>query len=158
MLIRKTHMDLIKRIAWGFHKTTGIDYSELTAQAGYAYCKALQSYNPEKGKLKTWLCQCIKHSLINYTKEEKKFKCHVDLEYCFATQTTKFFFEFYDELTDDCKYVVDMILKDPYQYLATPAGLVQSLIKINLFRETNWLPRRITGTINQLKLILNKRL
>jgi len=73
MLIRNQHINLIRKIAWSFHHSTDIDWQELFSEASLAYCDALQSYNPAKGKVTTHLWNCMKSRLISFMKEEEKY-------------------------------------------------------------------------------------
>lgn len=74
MLIRKNHLNLLRKIAWSFYATTGIDWQELFSEAALAYCKALKSYNPNRGRITTHLWNCVKSELINFIKEEKRYR------------------------------------------------------------------------------------
>jgi len=74
MLIKKDSLNLIRKIAWSFYNTTGIDWQELFSQASLAYCEAISSYNPKKGKITTYLWSCMKSELLNFIKEENKYR------------------------------------------------------------------------------------
>ena len=65
------NINLIRHIAWSFHHTTGIDYQELFSEACLAYCEALQSFNPEKGKLNNYATTLIHNKLKTFIAREK---------------------------------------------------------------------------------------
>jgi DNA-directed RNA polymerase specialized sigma subunit len=76
MLIRKEHLNLIRKIAWSFYSSTGIEWQELFSEASLQYCEALKSYDPEKGRITTHLWNCIKSGLINFVKKENKYRSY----------------------------------------------------------------------------------
>jgi hypothetical protein len=78
MLISKNHLNLIRKIAWSFYNTTGIDWQELFSEASLAYCEALKNYDPKKGRISTYLWNCIKSHLLNFIKEERKYQTPLD--------------------------------------------------------------------------------
>jgi DNA-directed RNA polymerase sigma subunit (sigma70/sigma32) len=65
------NINLIRHISWSFHKTTGIDYQELFSEACLAYCEALQSFNPDKGKLNNYATTLIHNKLKTFIGREK---------------------------------------------------------------------------------------
>jgi RNA polymerase sigma factor (sigma-70 family) len=74
------NINLIRKIAWSFHTTTGIDIEELTSEAILAYYSAIPKYNPEKNtKLITYAYYAIRSALVDFCKNEYLNK-HNDLE------------------------------------------------------------------------------
>jgi RNA polymerase sigma factor (sigma-70 family) len=65
------NINLIRHIAWSFHHTTGIDYQELFSEACLAYCEALQSFKPEKGKLNNYATTIMHNKLKTFISREK---------------------------------------------------------------------------------------
>ena len=88
------HIKLVRRLAWSYNFTTGIDFLELHSEALLAYAEALNSYNPDKGtKFITHLHTVINNVLRDFIKENYKVKS--TLTYCNGMT---------DELTDDWKH------------------------------------------------------
>jgi len=69
--------NLVKKIAWSFHQTTGIEFNELLSEAYVAYCEAMKSYNPKRSRITTHLWHCITSHLINFIKVEQKYHNHL---------------------------------------------------------------------------------
>lgn len=67
------HINLLRKIAWSFHQTSKLDFDDLFQEAYLAYDKALKNYDPDKGKLTTFIWYCIHSHLKNYLKEENKY-------------------------------------------------------------------------------------
>lgn len=141
---------MLNRIVGGFYKTTGYDSKELFSEASLALCKALSTYEKDKGKINTYITQVVRNNLINFLKEENKYRVHESIDFCQVSRTQKHFFEFYEDLSEDVKVVVDMILDDPNKYLSMPASYMVAKVKIDLF-EKDWSGSRIRKTINELK-------
>ena len=67
------HINLIRKIAWSFHNSTGIDWDDLFQEAAYHYLRALKSYDPSKKvSLSTYVWNFVKNELILYIRKEKK--------------------------------------------------------------------------------------
>ena len=49
------HLNLIRKIAWSFHKTTGLDWDELFQEATLSYLKALKTYDKKRGAITTYV-------------------------------------------------------------------------------------------------------
>lgn len=64
--------NMVMRIAWSFHNTTGIDFEDLRSEAFCAYYEGLQSYDESKGaKISSFLFCHVSNHLKNYCKKEK---------------------------------------------------------------------------------------
>jgi len=66
------NINLIRKIAWSFHKSTHLEFDDLFQEAAIAYHVALKSYDPAKGKITTFATHCILSHLKNYTRKELK--------------------------------------------------------------------------------------
>lgn len=65
--------NLIYKIAWSFHNTTGIDIQELISEATLAYLKSFKKYNKNKGKFSVFIWRCMESALVNFCKQENKY-------------------------------------------------------------------------------------
>jgi DNA-directed RNA polymerase specialized sigma24 family protein len=59
----KEHQNLLYKIAWSYHKTTGVAFSELLSECYLGFAHACQTYAPEKGKFSTWVWHNATHTL-----------------------------------------------------------------------------------------------
>lgn len=114
------NINLIRKLAWSFHNTTGIELDELFAEASLAYCEALESYNPKRGKITTYLWIRISDRLKNYIKQHNEYYSPIlSLEDIKVDKpiTTNFFFE---SLSKEALEVAELILEHPYNFISLP--------------------------------------
>ncbi len=64
------NINLIRKIAWSFHKTTGLDWDDLFQEASLAYCQAMKTYDPRRGAISTYMWWTITSHLKNYLRQE----------------------------------------------------------------------------------------
>ncbi|MBS3776755.1 MAG: hypothetical protein KGY70_16275 [Bacteroidales bacterium] len=159
MLIRKQHLNLIRKIAWSFHNTTGLDWDDLFGEASLGYCEAVNSYNPGKGaKLTTWIYSCVQKKLINYCKYENRVNHNISLQ-----DMPK------DVLIDPIPYVelevsmpkavreiADIVLQTPHLYLSLPRTMARPLIAEKMMRYNNWTWSETQKAIKRMENLLEK--
>ena len=61
------HLEQIRRLAWGFHVTTGLDPEDLYGEACLEVVKYFHRYDESQGKLSTFLMMLAINRLKNYT-------------------------------------------------------------------------------------------
>jgi hypothetical protein len=135
MLIRKNHLNLIRKIAWSFYNSTGIEWQELFSEASLAYCEALQSYNPERGKITTHLWNCMKSQLLNFIKQENKYRSPL----CPLNGT-------------------EVINSPSYSFEYTPLLQAEFLLKKRSYlkQKYGWSDREIEQTIVDIKILTSR--
>jgi len=152
----KKYINLIRKLAWSFHKTTGIDWDDLFGEACLAYCEACLSYRANHNKLSVWIYICIKNRLINYChKEERLVLLDEETEEYYDNQLSTdpaAFFELFDSLSDDSKEISQMVLDDPTFFLG-----VRGLGRVaKSLRKKQWSFPRIETGIRNMKLELKE--
>ncbi len=156
--VKKSHFLLIRKIAWSFHKTTGIPVDELFAQASLHYCQACKEYDPKRKGVKktTFIYKFIQNGLILFLRREKK---HTNITIDDTMDIPFFqtpFFELFDSLSSESKLIVEMILDDPTSYAKLPGKMARGLVIKNLNKEKNWTYSKCWGSLNNIKLELMK--
>jgi len=58
-------LKMIRKIAWSYSRSTGLEYDELFSEACLAYLESLGHYDPSKGKISTYLHHVVNNSLNN---------------------------------------------------------------------------------------------
>ena len=147
----ETNIDLIRKIAWSFHWTTNEDWDDLFQEAALAYCEALKTYNPNKGKITTYMWHCISSHLVNYLRLQEKQTGHIQLE---EEETEVSFLpnNFIESLSQDAQWVAEMVVGNPSKYLAdTPQG-ARKKIADSIFLERQWSWSKIRSAIQDLRL------
>ena len=170
------NINLIRKLAWSFNSTTGIDYQELVGEATLAYYEALNDYDNTKGaKSTSWCYLRVKNHLINYCKREKRIKTDSLDGIPDPVQTVKRDFDIEVLFTGKAKEMVVTILELANDYTARTrtTGRVRSMVKNNhgidfeltsksiksklrkYFIQLGWKPDEIMRVYNEITLILN---
>jgi len=146
------HINLIRKLAWNFHRSTGVDFKELFCEASLKYCEILRTYDKEKGALPAYAWTAITNRLIHFVRIEKRYQT-VDTTVFFNTsyiQETFFQSDIYETLPEDCKTIIQKIfdiLKENDEY---PISLLLWKVK-TILTEEGWTHRRTQQNINILR-------
>jgi len=154
-------LNLIRKVAWSFAKSTGKEFDELFSEAALAYVEALQSYDPEKAKLSTWAVKIMTNHLITFCAKEKTYinfpgffednipgQDDIEGRYLFR--------EWLQDLPQDLQLICKTIFKAPEEILeAYPKASRGKLIK--KLRRMEWSWPRIWNGIRNMKTSLNEK-
>ena len=148
------NINLIRKIAWSFTSTTGIDFEDLFSEAVVSYYEALNDYNASKGKLSVWCWLRMKNNLINYIKQEMN-ETIIDIEENPPTyvQQPNLFFELLGEFDDKANHIIKKILDNPHKYLSNPPKLARGIIRDEL-RKEGWKWVDIWDSFRSIKTVL----
>lgn len=123
-------MDAIRKLAWSFHYTTGLEFEELVGEASLAYAEALQDFDPDKEvKVLTYCYGRMKNHLISYCRGQKYRKYITDYEeehsgiYEHSMENSML-----DKFTGKAREVVEWIIEEalsPAQILTRTKGDIQ---------------------------------
>ena len=157
----KKYLNLVRHIAWSFHRTTGIDWEELFGEASLAYCEALQSYHSEKSRESTWIFHCVRNRLITFCKEEAKNECLPGVRNWNGTTIPTPDYEFFEDrfdglnLSEDVKWIIRMVLRNPQRY-AINSRKAMGIIGRDLRNRKGWTYHRIWNGMKNLRVELNE--
>ena len=148
------NINLIRKIAWSFHRTTGYDWDDLFQEASLAYCEALKTYDPKKSKLSTYMWWCISSHLKTFVKGQCKKTDFIDsIEDVYADKPVANT-SFLDSLGREARDIADVILSSPAEFDALdPRKALKKVV--NKLRGKHWSAQKITRGVNELKLVLN---
>lgn len=146
------HINLVRKIAWSFHKTTGIEWDELFSQASLAYLEGMKFYKPEKGAQTTWAYQWITGELINFCKREKRFRNPTGIDGWFNPPAGEFkeIFASTKKLKPDTKVIIEMVLQDTLRYALPPRKAI-GLIRKDLYELKGWPWPRVESAMRNLR-------
>jgi len=65
-------LNLIRKIAWSYTRSTGMEFEELLSEACLAYLEAEPKYNPQRGQKSTFMYHTITNRLNNITQKEQR--------------------------------------------------------------------------------------
>lgn len=168
---RMENINLIRKVAWSFHETTGLDWDDLFQEAALAYLEAMKTYDSRKGKVSTYAWNCIVSRLRNYLREEKKWQEPLcDLEEAYTRETG--YYSFWHKIPEHIQRQVQIILEesskiDSYFLDISPQrkeykeelrlAKVSAKITIKqLLRKAGYDRDDITGAINTLEVIIRQ--
>ena len=145
------NINLIRKIAWSFHNSTGEEWDDLFQEAALAYLEALKTYNPKKGKITTYMWWCITSHLKNYLKLKEKQTGHLQPEENLpdtkpAVPTNL------ENLTEDAQQIADMIVQNFVKYSTINPQQAGKEIAKQMFREKQWSWSKVRSGIQDLRL------
>ena len=146
------NINLIRKIAWSVHNSTGEEWDDLFQEAALAYCEALKTYDPKKGKITTYMWHCISSHLKNYLKLQNKQTGHIYSEEEIAVHPSVSTILNFETLSRDAQQVAEMVLNDPGRFLSeTPKGAREKIAK-TIFKENHWSWNKVRVAIQDLRL------
>lgn len=147
------HIGICREIAWAFAKTTDNDFKDLLQEASVAYCKAMTTYNPEKGALTTHTWFCVQSHLINLIKKQKREIpfVHSDLveEIWFKAPSKNNYFE---QLTEDAFEVAQVVLASPGAFVCRTLDEVIDRLKA-IMEQRGWPRSKTMKAIKELQFV-----
>lgn len=140
------NLNLIKKIAMSFSLTTGIDFDDLCQEASLAYLQAMKTYDPNKGKISTYVWHCVNNRLNNYLKQETKNKAlsFEDIEISLSTKQIPF----WEKLSVDAQKLADIVIASPDKFLKLRKNHRLKAIK----NEIHWEKPKFEKVLNEIKL------
>lgn len=159
------HLNLIRSVAWRFHRATDLEYEELFGEASVAYCNAIKRFDPSKGyKESTYLYFCMRNELINFCKKETRIKSRTQSidGMDFAQEPRENLMDLIEEWPKDCQAIAKLVL-DEAEYIVghtpnfkrtegeytTPKQRLTATL-----RDQGWKVTRIQSTMKDVKELL----
>jgi len=163
------HINLLRKIAWSFHKTTKLDFNDLFQEAYLAYVYARQKYDPDKGVKETafiWIH--VSNQLKSYYQNEKNFTYPMDNAYrkdrkaydlltYWKKPQSEDQNDFLESLSSDAYEVASLVLITPSKFLRLEKrkDIYDKITKI--MKKRGWENNRIRNTINELSLVCSDK-
>jgi len=154
------NINLIRKIAWSFHKTTGIEWEELFSEALYKYILLLKECdleeNVNKGKISTHIWVSLSNCLKTYIKQHGKI--HQPLEVLNNIDEMDWNSyngaPFWENLTDEAHGVANLILKYSEHFVClTPEQVKDRVTKI--LSNLGWSIEKINAGLSDLEKACN---
>ena len=149
------NLNLIRKIAWSFHQTTGFDFQELFAEASLAYCELLKDAcqptqnNEAKFSYRAWIR--MENQLINYTKLERIQNSMIAIKEsqasCFQISP---FSDFWEDLSPECQ----LIAQTTFQIVEESVDIKPKMVRGQVFRklrDDGWTWERIWDGFREMK-------
>jgi RNA polymerase sigma factor (sigma-70 family) len=146
------NIDLIRKIAWSFHKSSGIDCEDLMQEAYIGYMKAMKTYDPNKSKITTHAWLTISSHLKNYLKLNQKQTEHLCSIEEHPVNPCEIPNPYFECLTTEAQKIADIILETPRYFLECPQREAFRRIK-KILKNHGWPVSKINEEIQNLTLI-----
>ena len=146
-------INLLRRIARNFSKTSHLDYEDLFSEACWIYCKALKTYDPSRGKITTYVWWMVTSELKTYINLQAKHLFPLQpLET--AKQKEVPVSSFFDSLTTEAFIIAKIILASPTPFITrTPEDAEERIQEI--MSKRGWGIEKIVSGIANLKYVCN---
>lgn len=142
------NIQLIRKLAWSFHQTTGYDYDDLFQEAALAYCLCLKQWNPDRGKLSTFMWRSITGHLTNYlAKQKKQPVIEGTLE---KVNTSVEIDSLFEMLSNGAMEVARVVLSSPRPFITRPENAAKRII--SLMSRRGWSKYRSKAVIKELQI------
>ena len=69
----KQYAKMLYKIAWSYHKTTGIEFDDLAGEANLAFCKAQKIFTGPTEDFNAYLSASTNNALRSYIKKQFGF-------------------------------------------------------------------------------------
>jgi len=144
------NLNLIRKIAMSFSVTTGIDFDDLCQEASLAYLEAMKTYDPDKGKISTYVWHCIHNHLKNYVKiEQQENNVSIDDVEIYNTCEPVSFF---NSLTIEAMEIAKIIIASPRKFVCMSKDMsIKKLYEI--LTTKGWKTEKIQSGFSCLKKI-----
>jgi RNA polymerase sigma factor (sigma-70 family) len=150
------NIGLIRKIAWSFHSTTGLEFDDLVSQAIVYYYEGLEKYDPSRGKITTYMWYWLDGCMKNYIARQAKINSVevIDIE-SNPVDVSGEVSEFFDSLTPAAQYIADMVLTAPGLFIKLNKKAARQRV-VELLTRQGWDAAEITLGLNDLKLAFLK--
>lgn len=146
---KEENINLLRKIAWSFHKSTGLEWDDLFSEACWLYCKALKSYTPERGKLSSYAWMLVSSELKDYVKKiylNKEPLCFIeDLKGDYSISYSYFF----ESLSRDAQQIAKLVLQTPRKFVVLSSDEACKRVK-GVMRARGWSEKRIQVGLSDL--------
>ncbi len=149
------NINLIRKIAWSFHKTTGYEWDDLFQEAALAYLNAMKTYNPKRGKITTYVWGCITSHLKSYLRRQNKQSSVLDSIEDVNIDTPVFQDNMFESFSPDAQQIAKVVLRTPKKFSPQPACLARGRIMRVMMKRRGWSAIRIWNGMKDLKLAIN---
>lgn len=148
------YINLLRKIAWSFHKTTGLDWDDLFSETIEFYFQAMEHYDPKKAGITTFVSMYVTNGLLNYIKKQKEINeplTSIDAEdfYYIPTHNP---IPFWESLTKDAQKIAELICKYSQYFVCLNSDQAeQRVIQLMTHSKVGWTEERTLTGLKDLK-------
>jgi len=157
----QNELNLLRHLAWSFHRTTGIEYDELFSQATLTYCELIsgnlcgaEEHDPTISKHTTYVYHIIRNHLIWWCDYQfRRMPVDVDIDY--LPVTTVPVYEYFSNMDPDVKKAFEILVSMFENEDFTNGRAAKSRLTYEL-RQRGWAWGRIEKTLKKAKEYVNQ--
>ena len=150
-------MNMIRKIAWSFHHTTGLEFEDLYAEGCLWYCVSLPKYTQSKRKnvvkCSTYVYQEIQFHLLNYARKQHRHAVvYVDQEDPAWTPQYEYYANgIHRDVLRVMRMATDHDTPIPWSHPKVARDALREAL-----REVGWTNQRIRDAIRETKKTINE--
>lgn len=139
-------LQLIRKIAWSFHKTTNLDIEDLIQEAALEYCEKRGKFTPDRGaKFSTFIWNVIYARLIDYEKQYRKYHNPlISTEELIVEEKTIETSMIFEHLTEEGQKVLEIVLASPKKFIGS-----ENQTKKQRIEHQKYIERRLTHILSR---------
>lgn len=148
---------MLHRIAWSFHRTTGIEQEEFFSEACVGFLHAIRTHNPSRSTLSTWIWICVTTHLKAFLTKQKQEKaselCELFADPRDDISAQENWEEVLTTINSEAKEVVQIILEAPGEFFDAGAKFARGILFRKL-RRMGWSWATIWDSFREIKTAL----
>ena len=146
-----TEMNLIRRIAWSYSYTTGLDINDLFSVAAIGYTKALNTFNSEKSCFSTWAWINMRQELNNHLAGMRSDP-HAPRDYEeVGPEEVTSFKEMLNSMGKEAREVCEIVFETPHEFIIQGRPKLSQGRLRDALRERGWSWPRIRKGMREVK-------
>lgn len=147
--------NLLKKLAWSFSTSTGVEFDDLFQEAYIAYHEAMKSFDPKKAKLSTYVWHCVSSHLKNYVRLEKPYLEMEPLETPEVLNKPGLSVtNFFDALSFEAQQIAKIMFERSGFYTFAEPKIREKKIRQTMIRR-GWDEKKIRVGLHDLQVALN---
>jgi hypothetical protein len=153
------HIDLIRKIAWSFHRTTGLEWEDLFQQAVLTVIEYQKDYDPERGCMTNWITQVANSGLMIYIKRQGvslggSVSPSEEINWL-NPESDLICQESFARMSEEAKAICRIVLHAPGEFLSLGPKRSRGMLT-SLLRKEGWKWKEIWRGMNDIKSFLNE--
>jgi len=154
----KQYEKMLWRIAWSYHRTTGLDAEDLRSEANVAFLHACKTYDESKAQLSTWVWTCVTQHLNAYIKSTGGVFCSLDdniPDPRNLMEEREDFSAIVSSMSEGAQQVVQIVLDAPGEFFELSSRFARGILFRKL-RKMGWSWASIWDVFREIKRTLNE--
>lgn len=144
------HIDLLRKIAWSYHNSTGFDWDDLFQEATIAYLRAIETWDESKGKPSTYIWRCVNFHLNHFLwTYEKQTIPSIPLDMV-TYPPSHAPIPFWEALSSEAQEIAKFVLSRAIEFVVLPQQEAQEKIQLLLLTQ-GWNKHKVEKGLTDLR-------